>query len=558
MKELINSFRVFKILLLVFFSGINFSIAQTTNPRPNILIILVDDMKWNSIGILNQYNIFPTPNIDRIGLEGATIKYYGTNSLCVPGRTALLTGKYGHITGGVNNVHYPLDTLALIPKILHDNGYYTALCGKWDVTFPNNKPYFDYWLCSKEVSSYYNDSVQYFNTKIPVPIHMTDFLTDSAAQLISRMDTPFFLLMSHNACHVQFVPQTRFDHLFDDSIFPLPENFQYYENNYPDFIYNDPHYIISSSHSYEMNLRNYYEMLAGVEESTGRLLDSLQRRGILNNTMVIFTSDNSNLFSNHFLGGKRRPYDEDMRLPLLIRYPPMFPDGTQMNNNFALNIDMAETMLEAAGVTDTFNMQGFSIQSLIDGTHSRDAFLFELVPSPVVNEPNVRTYRDNYFQYNRYYCTDTVEELFDMQLDPYQKINLVNDTAHFNILYQYRFKLDSIRHALFDTVVIANCECYLKYPFYTNNILSDSTVLESENFNLFPNPVNDFLFLNSSTAEIAHAYLYNDIGQKLKSFEIDFSHYKNQRISVNELPQGIYFLNINYANSNDSKKFVKY
>lgn len=546
----------FSISLVLFLFQTSLSHSQT--PRPNILVILVDDMKWNSISLLNQENFLQTPNIDRIGLEGASFNYYGTNSICLPGRTALLTGKYGHITGGLNNTVYPSDTLDLLPKILFNNGYYTALCGKWDVTYPHVKPYFNYWLCSSEISSYYNDTVQYFNSEIPVPYHMTDFLTDTAATLISRIDTPFFLLMSHNAAHWQFVPQPQYEGVFDLDVFPHPGNFQFYTNNYPSFIYSNTADIVSNHWAYEYYLRNYYEMFAGVEASTGRLLDSLESRGILDNTMVIFTSDNSNFFANHFLINKRRPYEEDMRLPLLIRYPPMFPASTQMNNNFALNIDLAETVLEAAGVTDTFNMQGFSLTSLINGTNSRDAFLYELTPNPVLNEPKIRTYRDTKFQYNRYYCNDTTEELFDMVLDPFQNINLVNDTAHFSVLHQYRIKLDSIRIAMFDTAVLTSCDCYLKDPLFTKDVLATIDTTVTGVFDLYPNPAENTLYLNSRIAEHATVTLYNVLGQKLNSTIVDFALSPNQKMNVDGLAAGVYYFNIQYTEGSATVKFLKY
>ncbi|MEI7802466.1 MAG: sulfatase-like hydrolase/transferase [Bacteroidota bacterium] len=547
----------FSINLILFLFQTSPSHSQT--PRPNILIILADDMKWNSISLLNPDNILQTPNIDRIGLEGANIKYYSTNSLCEPGRTSLLSGKYGHTTAALNNNGYMPDSILLLPEILHDNGYYTALCGKWMITQPGPYlTYFDYWLSSAEKVNYYNDTCQYYNTQVVSTEHITDFLTDSAVALISKMDTPFFMMLNHNAPHREWFCQTQYDSLFTNDNFKIPENFSPYSNNYPSFLYDNNFHLITSSSDEEYKLRRYYRMMAGIEESVGEVLNELEVKGLLDNTMVIFTTDNSFLIGEHSLMEKQQPYDECMRMPLLIRYPPMFQSGTVLNDNFILNIDLAPTILSLAGIADTFDSEGFPIQDFVSGQRSRLEFLYEQKPTIADSLPNERTFRDTKFQYNRYYCTDTTEELFDMMLDPFQKINLVNDTAHFYVLHQYRLKLDSIRLALNDTANVSLCDCYLKNKNYTNDILADMEDTVTAVVDLYPNPGENYLFLNSNFAEQTKIDLYNIIGKKLKSFAVDFTHSDLQKISIAEISAGVYFLNIRYDNKYLVVKFVKY
>ena len=416
----------------------------------------------------SQDTFIHTPNINRIGDEGAKIKYYSTNSLCVPGRASLLTGKYGHKTDALNNDNYPLQTLVTLPKILHAQGYYTALCGKWMLGNSSPKPEFDYWLWTPNSTSYYNDSAKYFDSVINVSGHMTDFLTDSALKLISRIDTPFFLMLDYNAPHNPSVPQLIFDSLYENSIFSLPQNWPAYNVNYPSFLYSQNSGVIFSEQAFQNTIKDYYELFHGVENATGKILDSLQSNGLLENTMVIFTTDNGFLFGEHHLRGKALPYEECMRLPLFIRFPLWYQPGTLIDSSLSLNIDIAPTILEAAGIIDTFNMDGTSIHSILTNQFKRKEFLYEQNAGIADSAASVRTFRDNYFQYNQYFCSDTTEELFDLVVDPFQINNLVYHYQYQDTLNNYRFKLDSLRLALDDTVEVSDMNCYLLNPSYTN------------------------------------------------------------------------------------------
>ncbi len=424
-------------------------------------------MSYKMIDIYNTNTFIHTPNIDRIGNEGAILKYYSTNALCIPGRTSLLTGNYGHKTGAINNSAYPSQSLQTIPKILNANGYYTALCGKWMLGTPFPKPEFDYWLWTPNSTTYYNDSARYYDSLISVTGHMTDFITDSALQLISRIDTPFFMMLSYNAPHTPHVPELQYTNYYAADSFSIPLNWNAYTANYPSFLYAPGSHPITTLPEYENENRDYYAMMLGIESATGKILDSLQANGLLENTMVIFTTDNSYLLGEHRLRGKSLPYDECMKMPMLIRYPAWFQPGTVIDSSITLNIDVAPSVLDAVGIVDTFNMDGTSIHSITSNQFKRKEFLYEQTPEPIDSIASVRTFKDNYFQYNRYYCSDTTEELFDMIQDPYQKKNLVHHYFYQDTLTQYRLKLDSIRLALNDTSVLNSENCYLFNPVYT-------------------------------------------------------------------------------------------
>ncbi len=480
-KNLMDKSRIYLLAVLVVFLFYKKTNGQTS--RPNFLIICTDDMSKSSVSIYDTASLLPTPNINRIGEEGLNVtKYYSTNSLCIPGRASLLTGKYGHETGAVNNFTTLNTSIPTFPKILHDNGYYTALCGKWMVGSSSPKPEFDYWLWTPKKTNYFDDTCRYFDSAFVAYGHITDMLTDSVLSLISRVDTPFMIMLNHNAPHAPYISQTQFDGMFSSVNFPLPPNFPAYYKNYPSPVYDDSAFFINNAAGFETITKKYFEMVAGIDQSTGKILDSLDELGLLENTMVIFTTDNGFMIGPHHLKGKEYPYEEAIGLPLLIRYPAWFTPGSLIDSSFVINTDVTPTILEAAGISDSvYLMDGKSIHRIFNHDFNRDQFLYEVVPPTNNSIPQVRAVRTNSYQYNRYYCADTTEELFDMTSDPYQITNLVHDCNYQVILAQFRIKLDSFRIAENDTLPISDsCNCQLMNPVYTCCIpytQSDSAVI---------------------------------------------------------------------------------
>ena len=454
--------------LTLLFSGNN---LMAQNARPNFIVICGDDLSYNSVSMNDPNAVIPTNNINRIGQEGLNVtKYYSTNSLCVPGRATLLSGKYGHTTGCYNNNTNLSNSINTVPKILHNAGYYTALCGKWMVSSSTPKPEFDYWLWTPGKSTYFNDTCKYFNTEFVATGHITDMLTDSVLALIARVDTPFCIYMNHNAPHAPLIPQTQYDDAFDSLTIYQPLNYPMYTQNYPNVVYNDPGFFISSTTEFQNQSHDYAELVAGIDESVGKILDSLQALGRLDNTMIIFTTDNGFMIGPHQLKGKEYPYEETTKMSMLIRYPTWFGAGaTISNNSFVINTDVAPTMLQAAGINYSgYGMQGKSIKEIYNNQFYRDKFLYEIVPPVNNNIPQVRSVRDNYFEYTRYYAVDTTEELFDMVNDPLQMNNLVHNCYYQTTLHQYRTRLDSMRTAMNDALVITpNADCHLLNPVYT-------------------------------------------------------------------------------------------
>lgn len=300
--------------------------------------------------------------------------------------------------------------------------------------------------------------------------------------------------------------------------------------------------------------RTYHEVLSGVEKSVGEIYTALQKTGQLDNTVLIFCSDNGFTIGAHQLWGKRRPYEEIMRMPLFIRYPPWFSPHSSFDKEFVINTDLFPTILEAAGIKDTVKRDGFSIRSLINGTAHRDEFLYEQYPEGAADttHPYSRSVRTKYFMYSRYYCTDTTEELFDMVNDSFQTVNLARNPEYSEVLHKYRYKLDSLRLVLNDTLNIpSDCPCYLK-----TDPLTDTGDIGFSDVKVFPSPASGEITVQSETGfENVQIELFNCLGEILKPTINSFSSHFIQ-IKVSELTTGVYFLRLKNDKSTKAIKIV--
>lgn len=437
--------------------------------RPNIIFIMADDSRWDSYSCNGAPSFFQTPNIDRIANEGANFKYFfSVFPLCSPSRATFLTGKYPHRTGVVNNAAEIQGSFPWISSILRDGGYYTGLAGKLGFD-PDSIRGFDKYMISVN-ESYSPAKYSYWTGDTAVTVwlegHTTDIITEYVVDMIDSRppDKPFFIYLPHRAPHVPYIPRPQEAHLYEDIPMPYPGNSYKYQTNFPSYYY--PFNESGDSLVQDTAYRGYFQMLAGVEATTGNILNYLESIGILDNTLIIYTSDNGNIKSEHKLQGKQLPQEESIRLPLFMRYPGWFPEPKIIYDVMGINTDWMPTLLDAAEIPDTFASDGFSLRALANHTVIRDAFLYEEWRE---NEtPPIRAVRTKYFKFIRSYCTDTTEQLFDMINDPQENDNLINDSAYQTLANYYRCKLDSLRAALDDNAVDTILQCHLKSPDSTH------------------------------------------------------------------------------------------
>jgi arylsulfatase A-like enzyme len=457
---------LFSIILLI----IGFPIFAQS--RPNIILIISDDHAYQAIGAYGS-KLMKTPGIDRIAREGVTFrKAYVTNSICGPSRAVILTGKYSHKNGFKDNEHSLFDgSQNTFIKELHTAGYQTAWIGKWHLgTTPQG---FDHYQILPGQGQYFNpDFIMMDGTRKTVEGYATTVIEDLAEGWLDKRDAarPFCLVIGHKATHRTWLPDTQDLGMFDKVTFPLPHDFydRYegreaarvqdmtidktmllgYDLKMPSYSkgvegaiarmtgeqrsrYNAYYQPIEANFKsldlkgralvewkYQRYMRDYLSTAASLDRNIGRTLDYLDHHNLAKNTIVIYLSDQGFYLGEHGWFDKRFMYEESFRTPMVMRFPGVVKAGT-VNNNFVMNVDIAPTLLEAAGVRVPNDMQGNSLMPLLKGINTKGAeamyyHYYENGEHSVSPHFGIRTAR---YKLIRFYTRVNSWELFDLRED---------------------------------------------------------------------------------------------------------------------------------------------
>lgn len=458
-----------KVLLFFLVVIINFLPAAAQNlSRPNILVILLDDARYDSFGPNGGPDFFDTPSINSIAAEGANFKnYFVTTAVCAPSRSSIYAGLYTHHHGCRENGDSPDANVTYVSSILQDSGYYTGFIGKWLLNYkvPDTPVGFDYWAVTDSFK--HLDPVVTFNDGSQVQYygHDSEIYTDLGIDFWNNKapaGQPWLLFMAHRVPHDPFNPRFQDTALYDNEVKPFPSNFDHYQENFPSHLYPGKEYVHNAD-SLTQEIESYFETCYSAEASTDSLLSWLANHHLLDSTLIIFTSDNGYFFGEHRLHMKLLAYEESMHVPLFIRYPPWFAPGTIVENEIAANIDIASTLLEAAGIPDNFQMDGTSLHALANGTAHRQYLFFEHIPHTGVSWEAVRSLR---YKYIYHFCNNQTEEFFDLLYDPRENNNLIFDPAYETLIVKYRFLRDSLRIATSDYINPSMGGCSLNSFFY--------------------------------------------------------------------------------------------
>jgi len=414
--------------------------AQTSAPaatRPNVIFILMDDMRWDCLSCTG-HPFIKTPNIDRIAHEGAMFKnYFVTLPLCSPSRATLLTGQYAHRNGVVDNVtdHAALShQLQTFPRLLQP-GYETAFIGKWHMGLdPSPRPGFDKWISFKGQGVYLNPTLNIDGKNEKTSGYVTDLLSDYAVDFIKQKhEKPFAFCLWHKAVHQPDTPAERHKNLYSGED-PFPKS-----PNMHDDLSDKPvltRKLATTSpaghpdHGVpEKQIFGQLRCIQAVDDGVGRIFKALEETGQLDNTVIIFSSDNGYFWGEHNLGDKRAAYEESIRDPLLVRYPRLIKPGLIVEK-MALNIDIAPTILDLAGVEIPTSMQGKSLLPLFEGKSAnwRTSFYgeyFHEKPYPLI--PTWQSVRTEDWKYVHYTEIDGMDELYDLKNDPFEMNNLIHN-----------------------------------------------------------------------------------------------------------------------------------
>ncbi|UCG84802.1 MAG: sulfatase [Gemmatimonadota bacterium] len=460
---------------------------------PNIIIIVVDDMRWDEMGIAG-HPYLETPHIDALANDGAFFSNaFHAVPLCSPNRASILTGQYPSRHGIIDNVarNRMSHRLETFPQALQRAGYITAFFGKWHMgNDPTPRPGFDEWAAIPGQGRTIDPELYEEGRIHTVEGYITDVLTDRAVSVIDRdLAQPFFIYIGHKAIHPDaiqlddgsvdlsqpraYVPAPRHRGRYDDSVFTRRPNVV----SSPEELTDKPalRRALLNKNSAEMvemfgleeldpgtseeTIRRRAEMLLAVDESLGRIVAALEARGILDETFILFTSDNGFFYGEHGLSLERRlPYEESTRTPLLVRYPGLARGGSRIDD-LVTSVDIAPTMLEIAGVPIGDQIQGRSLVPLLRGDASdwRQSVLIEFYtyenPFPWLVDMDYRAIRTKQFKYIHWMQHPDENELYDLVEDPFETENLIADTRLANVVAGLR---EQMAAAVLDAMGLGN------------------------------------------------------------------------------------------------------
>lgn len=400
--------------------------ARQKTARPNIVFVLTDDHRWDHMGCAG-HPFLKTPHMDQLASEGVLFENaFVTTSLCSPSRASFLTGQYAHTHGVKNNLTPWRNENITFLEPLHDAGYDTAFIGKWHM--PGRLPHL------RGVDEFVTFTVQggqgrYYDCPLivngretkPNKPYITEELTDRAIAFAAQhRRNPFCLYLSLKAAHHDWRPPKDLTGLYTDEKLPLADEADTWVTMTNGGIW------AGTAGPLQYHYRNYCRVLTSVDRQVGRLLNSLDKQGVTDETVVIYAGDNGYFWGEHRLIDKRWAYEESIRVPFIVRAPNIISDPGRRAGQMVLNIDLAPTLLEVAGLKPGPAMAGRSILPILKNpqTPGRDAWLYEYFVDFPYNVPGIHAVHTRDHIYIEYQGRRP-PELYDLKTDPKQTQNLV-------------------------------------------------------------------------------------------------------------------------------------
>ena len=518
--------------------------------RPNIIVMMTDDHTAQAMSCYGSL-LVETPNLDRLAREGMLFENcYVPNAISGPSRACILTGKYSHANGFTDNSRTFDGDQQTFPKLLHEAGYQTAMIGKWHLKADPQG--FDFWSILVGQGEYYAPLFIENGEEKVCPGYVTDVITDKAIDFLERRDPdrPFAMLYYHKAPHRNWMPAQRHLGMFDDKVFPEPDNLlddyagrgraareqamEIGRDMWPEWDLklitpdeiaridelthtddankddvkraNDRLSSIMQYRAaydrmtdaekarwneayapriaewralrdkaskeeivrwkYQQYMKDYCAVIKGVDENVGRLLDYLERIGELDNTIIVYTSDQGFFLGEHGWFDKRFMYEECQRTPLLVRYPKAVKAGTR-SDALAMNIDLAPTFVEMAGLDVPEDMQGRSLREVLTSGGATPADWRTGVYYHYYEYPSWHSVKRHYGIRTRdhkliHFYNDVDEwELYDMQRDPHEMRNVYDDPAYAEVRARLHAELERLQQECGDTD-----PCEREYEFF--------------------------------------------------------------------------------------------
>jgi arylsulfatase A-like enzyme len=421
-------------------------IACRRERRPNLVFILTDDQRWDCLSCAG-HPFLHTPNQDRIANEGVHFRnMFVTTSLCSPSRASMLSGLYAHTHGVQNNFTDFPTNLPSYPRQFQAAGYQTAYIGKFHMGEQSDekRPGFDYWASHKGQGKYYDTEFNVNGNRQVLKGYYTHRVTDLADDWLRQTSRsrPFMMVLGHKAPHGLWTPEPKYAHVFDNQPITRPKTVDNTGAGKPSWVKDRVptwHGIdgpLYGAGSYENFVRTYLATILSVDDSVGRLYDTLQRMGELDNTVLVYAADNGFLLGEHGAIDKRVMWEESIRVPLLMRYPELLKQPRKIDE-MVLNIDLAPSFLDLCGVPALPKTHGRSWKPLLTGTSTgwRKSWFYECnFENEFPYTPNVRGVRTDDWKYMHTPNGDDQPdkypgELYHVAEDPLETRNLFSDPA---------------------------------------------------------------------------------------------------------------------------------
>lgn len=366
------------------------SSALAASPaRPNLLVILTDDQRFDALGASGNPRIH-TPNLDRLAARSVRFKQaHVVMSLCSPSRAAILTGRYGS-ANGVTSLDAPLNAGEVtFAHLLKGAGYRTALSGKWHIGGPPAKAGFDFSCYFRGNGTYFGRQVWDEGREVKPSVHVDDFCVDRSIAFLedaARRPESFVLVQATQLPHMNnqhaWPSPAEFRDRYDPAKLPLPSTVAGDLTGKPPYLATVRNRTQADIYGYEnpakvqQHIRDYYAVVTQMDAMVGRLLNALDRLQLRENTWIIFMSDNGWLLGEHRMTSKVLAYSDSVRVPLLISGPGVTP---RVESRLALNLDIAPTLLDLAQLPSSSVMHGTSLRPVLSGAAVpwRDAFVYE-------------------------------------------------------------------------------------------------------------------------------------------------------------------------------------
>jgi arylsulfatase A-like enzyme len=473
-------------------------VSAARDERPNIVFLFSDDHAAHAISAYREHLRYGvqlplTPNLDRLANDGMLfVNSFVTNSICGPARATVLTGQYGHLNGVMTNSEALHPTTVTFPRLLQASGYQTALFGKWHLrTMPEG---FDRFEILAGQGPYYNPVLIDGKDSVRHKGYTLDIVTGRAMEWMKSAgakDQPFLLMLNFNAPHRWWDPGPGQLSLYRDTAFAIPATFwdtgagratpardpemkialdmipRDLKLEAPNNLDADQRAIWDSAYAkenaalhaaalrgdalarwkYQRFIADYMRVIAAIDEQVGRVIAELERAGLAGNTVLVYSSDQGFFLGDHGWFDKRFMYEESLRTPLMVRWPGKIKPGSR-NTDLVMNLDLAETFLEVAGLPAAAGMQGKSLVPLLHGStpaNWRDAIYYQYFEYPgwhaVRRQYGVRTKTHKLIHY--YEIGEW--ELFDLERDPEELTSVYADTRYAGVRRELEAKLAALR-----------------------------------------------------------------------------------------------------------------